>query len=83
MDQSDIALWVPQVQGRLTETPDGGSMTLTREQRTSVSLATISRFEYEMERLSRANPDLEIMIFDDVINGELQIKWRRRSASHR
>ena len=84
MEQSSIALWVPQVQEQIQEKPDFGWAVLTHEQRTSVSLATLSDFEYHMRKLVEANPDIEIKIFDDVQNRELLIKWRRRrNADHR
>lgn len=83
MEQSAIALWVPQVQGRIHQEPEYGHAELTFEQRLSVSLATLSEFEYHMERLARENPDIEIKIFDDVQNKKLIIKWRRKNAGHR
>ena len=83
MVQSEVVPWVPQVRGALTEQPDGGSFTLTHEQRLTVSIATLSRVEYEMERIAREHPELEIMFFDDVQNRELKIKWRRRNGSSR
>ena len=83
MEQSAIALWVPQVQGRIHQEPEYGRAELTHEQRTTVSLATLSEFEYHMERLARANPDIEIKIFDDVQNQKLIIMWRRKNAGNR
>lgn len=83
MEQSAIALWVPQVQGRIHQEPEYGRAELTHEQRATVSLATLSEFEYHVERLARANPDIEIKIFDDVQNKKLVIMWRRSHADHR
>ena len=83
MEQSAIALWVPQVQGRIHQEPEYGTAELSHEQRLSISLATLSEFEYHMERLARANPDIEIRIFDDVQYKKLTIRWRRRNAGNR
>lgn len=84
MEQSSIALWVPQVQGCIHQEPEYGRAELTHEQRTTVSLvAMLSEFEYHMERLAQANPNIEIKIFDDVQNEKLVVVWRSKNADHR